>query len=268
MDDTSTVLACKRAAATAPALAMGTLGALDTGAKKKPRTASTKKTKDGEDDSVLALEETTATSANDDPLVIQDKKLKMLGESLGYFPPCFSGLVPSRVLYAKEKPGHQLRGARALLKSLQANGSKEATSLDERIQLIEHCNILSFNKITKIPRPELQNHLHALSLGDVALPFRLRSQLLERQACDELSDAVEANRDADFEQHMSKFLQKIAIWLPANQDCSDMDLRAADVWAAEFESFRVQKFRGDLSEEDFEESVSQSAKARICGRTS
>lgn len=46
-----------------------------------------------------------------DPEVDKDPLLHMMVENLGYCPPCFAGLVPSKVLVQKTLVGKQLRGA-------------------------------------------------------------------------------------------------------------------------------------------------------------
>ena len=95
----------KRAAAAAPALNVGSMRALEA-PKKKAKPAPRKKNQAVEEDGIVEVN----TNTSEDPLVMQDPKLKNIADSLGYIPVCFSGLVISRTLEAKEKPGHQLKG--------------------------------------------------------------------------------------------------------------------------------------------------------------
>ena len=104
LEENSTMVSLKRAAATAPQLRMGSLAL--SAPKKKAKAAPKRRSKADED----AEEETGECGGEVDPLVAEDVKLQGLAESLGYTPKCFSGLVLSKVLEAKEKPGHQLKG--------------------------------------------------------------------------------------------------------------------------------------------------------------
>ena len=46
-----------------------------------------------------------------DPDIMQIPRLRMIVNNLNQTCLCFSGLIPQKILYAKEKPGRQLRGA-------------------------------------------------------------------------------------------------------------------------------------------------------------
>ena len=105
VEETSTVISLKRAASAAPALNVGSMRALEA-PKKKAKSAPRRKKDVGDEEGIVEV----STGTSEDPLVMQDLKLKSIADSLGYVPVCFSGLVISRTLEAKEKPGHQLKG--------------------------------------------------------------------------------------------------------------------------------------------------------------
>ncbi len=98
--------------AAAPQVSFGSLSQVPD-AKKKPaqkRKRENELVAEEEDKVMIDLEAAESNPALADPAIMKVPRLKMLVEMLDSCPPCFMGLVPDRVLRAREKPGRQLRG--------------------------------------------------------------------------------------------------------------------------------------------------------------
>lgn len=94
--------------APAPQVSFGSLAKVAEAPKRKA--VKRKQPEADEEDSAIDLEADEAKPSSADPLILQVPRLKLLVEMLNSCPPCFLGLVPDRILCAKEKSGHQLRG--------------------------------------------------------------------------------------------------------------------------------------------------------------
>ena len=156
--------------------------------------------------------------------------------------------------------------AQSLLESLQKAGAKEASQLEDRIQLVRHAATLAFSKIGRIERSDLDKHLLALKNASVNLPFRLRNSLLERQACDVLADLCDAVEQKGYNskivsQKIERFTGVVAVWMPPNPECCDMELRATDVWSEAAEEARLALGTGRITQEEHDSEIKQSGQA-------
>ncbi len=87
--------------------------------------------------------------------------------------------------------------AQALLSSFRKKGAREAHALQERINLIQHCQALASGKIKDIPKDEFAAHLQALKHSGVVLTVPLTIKAFERQMDDSLEELLDqTNREA------------------------------------------------------------------------
>ena len=120
--DKETLVSESRVAKSAPKVALGSLlVAADAKAKAKAKSRAAAKRKnselagdeDEEQPEVIDLDGQGGQNT-DIPQEVRDvKRLSMIIDSLNFYAPCFSGLVPQKVFEMSEKPGRQLRGARS-----------------------------------------------------------------------------------------------------------------------------------------------------------
>ena len=94
----------EEAAMTSPSTNLGT----ESGVKQKTP-SKRKKAADPEDDEDALAAEIKGTGESDAD-VLMDPVLKMMCDELKNVPPCFSGLLPNKVLYEGMAVGKQLRG--------------------------------------------------------------------------------------------------------------------------------------------------------------
>ena len=156
-------------------------------------------------------------------------------------------------------PVHQAKTLRA---SLQAADAKEAGPLDDRIKLVESCQVLAFSKMNTIQKHELDAHLLLLQNHDVHLPFRIRRALLERQANDALIAYCDViSKDENIASQKLDFaIAKVAVWLECSSECVDMDLSATGVWTEAAEDIRLKQGQGHLNEAEALEALNQAGK--------
>lgn len=127
---------------------------------------------------------------------------------------------------------------------------REAGPLADQIQLIEHCSALVHGKVSKLPRPELQTHLHAIASSDISLPFDLRCQLLERRSVDCAEDIVAAKKKEDMMKAVKSLVGCLTVWMPADSTCDDSKVEARNIWASAVSSIRSSVQKGLKSEEE------------------
>lgn len=96
--------------APAPQVSFGSLAKVAEAPKRKTQKRKQPEADEEEVGSAIDLEAEEAKPSSADPSILQVPRLKLLVDMLNSCPPCFLGLVPDRILRAKEKPGHQLRG--------------------------------------------------------------------------------------------------------------------------------------------------------------
>lgn len=96
--------------APAPQVSFGSLSHVPDAKKKPAQKRKREDTVEEEDQLLIDLEAAESNPALATPEILQVPRLKMLVDMLDACPPCFVGLVPDRVLRAREKPGRQLRG--------------------------------------------------------------------------------------------------------------------------------------------------------------
>lgn len=136
---------------------------------------------------------------------------------------------------------------------MEKNGYKEATTLKNRIILVEHLdNLLHGPSYSVVPRAELLSHLSAISQAQLSLPTDLRMQLLERLANDSLADALEiedSNSEA-FRKALEAYMQRLHVWMPDTdgEDYSEVDLSASMVIKGAIEDIAFKKQFGKLSQ--------------------
>ena len=136
-----------------------------------------------------------------------------------------------------------------MLKTWQDDGKAEAGLLEKQIIMARHCHALASNKISKIPRPDLIKHLHALQTESVQLPWRLRLQVLPRRSNDLVLDLTSASK-AEIDERAQLAASVVMIWQTHNTTCSDAKLQANDMWAAASATLKNKVAKGLGSPED------------------
>jgi len=183
----------------------------------------------------------------------EDVALKSVVTKLGRFYRCFRNMNPEQNIMHRKPAGHQIKGARTVLDTMEKNGYKEASTLKNRIVLVEHLdNLLHGPAYSSVPRAELLADLLAISSADLSLPTDLRLQLLERLANDLLADALEiqdSTSDA-FIKALQAYMQRLHIWMPdrASEENSEMDLSASMLMRGAKEEIAFKKQFGKLSQ--------------------
>lgn len=115
---------------------------------------------------------------------------------------------------------------------MEKDGRREASLLCQQIKIIEHCAALVHGKVSKLPRPELQTHLHELAQSDLALPFDIRCQLISRRASDLTDDILDAKRKEEVMKLSKTLAGLLAVWRPADTNCDDTKIESRNVWGA------------------------------------
>lgn len=125
--------------------------------------------------------------------------------------------------------------ARKLLATMKKKEMKEATFLEERLALLDHIETLQFGpSVHSLPMAEVRAHCQAIVNENLALPFDIRSKLLERYSNHymmELKDLQESSGN-ELEQYLEKYIGTIAVWrtTPASADVDEMNLTASFIF--------------------------------------
>ncbi|CAE7298684.1 unnamed protein product [Symbiodinium necroappetens] len=195
--------------------------------------------------------EVQETDTNMPDWLAEDKPLKSVVTKLGRFYRCFLNMNPEQNLINRKPAGHQIRGARTVLETMEKNGNKEASTLKNRIVLVEHLdNLLHGPAYSTVPRAELLSHLSAVSHANLSLPTDLRLQLLERLANDLLTDALEIEDSTSeaFMKALQVYMQRLHVWMAEKASDSEIELSASMVIKSAKEDIAYKKQFGKLSQ--------------------
>ena len=125
--------------------------------------------------------------------------------------------------------------ARKLLASMDKKGLREATFLQERIDLLDHIEALQFGPpIKTLPVAEVRAHCQALVDQNLSLPYDLRCKILEKYANQYLLGVkdAESNSGPEVDNYTAKFIEAVAVWKPtlATADPDELTLTASFIF--------------------------------------
>lgn len=153
-------------------------------------------------------------------------------------------------------PIHQpMLQARNLVKKLQGMRSPMASVLEKRIDIVERLQILQFRKIRTIPRPELNQHIEKIVEAKIALPFRLRLDLLECQIMEACADFFTSGV-GDPKDITARFVY----WVPPVADLQEDKLTMTHILTDEHDRHQKMLRDGEMSadeEADLKKQVSE-----------
>ena len=149
-----------------------------------------------------------------------------------------------------------------MLERLKSEGRREASALQDQIELIEHCAALIRGKLNKMPAPEFATHLDRISESGVFLPYDLRCQVLSRRCNDLLGDVDQAGKNEDWEKAGRSWARAVAVWAEVEGGTNDTQLESNAVWAAAKASIKLKGMKGTLSAGEVEDELKTAAEAR------
>ena len=153
--------------------------------------------------------------------------------------------------------------ARVLAKSLEDDGKKESSRLNQQIAIAEHCGALLGGAILKrMPRHELAAHLQAIKEDEIKLPLSIRCKLLLRRTNDLALDLTTSSPE-NSEKAAHMLARVLRAWASPDQECDDTQVQFNNVWAAEVASVNNQVMKGDISEAQKEEELEKIAGDRL-----
>ncbi len=150
--------------------------------------------------------------------------------------------------------------ARTLLATLEAEGKRAAGPLADQIQLIGHCSALVHDKVSKLPRPDLETHLHGITASGLSLPFDIRCQLLVRRSSDLVDDILATKKKEEVHRCLKQLNSVICFWLATDSNCDDSKIESKNVWASMADSIHASVLRELKTQVEGNEEVELAAK--------
>ena len=153
-----------------------------------------------------------------------------------------------------------------MLKRWKEEKRADANLLEQQIILTKHCQCLAREKIGKMQRTDLIQHLHAIQTEGLVLPWKLRLQVLERRAADLLVDLQDSPKE-EIEDRANMLASAVCMWQPHSNTCQDSKLQANDIWASEVATHKSKVSKGLITQAEMDESLAQLGEAgqMCCG---
>ena len=153
--------------------------------------------------------------------------------------------------------------ARVLAEGWAKDGMQEADLLKAQIAVADACAQLAFNNIKKIRADDLKKYLFLLEQDKIALPLKVRSQILSRRANDLLNEALQATEQAQVQRLLDEAASSIAVWMPREETCKESKLTASTVWASTVATVRGKVSQGLLAEDEEKDELRTHAEAHL-----
>ena len=148
--------------------------------------------------------------------------------------------------------------AKTLLTKLKEMRSSAHSLLENRILLVERCQVLQSKKVKQLPRHELQSHLGAIKQsGLFELPLKLKLDLFERQVGDQMDDYFQSSEMCDLGL-LQRLQVKFKFWASVDSPLNELDLSAQHILHSEeqvWERSDLTKEEKDQKSEQLEEAV-------------
>lgn len=159
--------------------------------------------------------------------------------------------------------------ARSLVKKLQSSRSPAADLLEQRITLIERCQVLGFKKIKQLARSDLISHVTSIENSKLLpLPFRLRLDIMERLCDETMLDYLQVDPAGRFDpaQILDELCGRFQFWEHEDdQDVSELKLSIGQVLIREEGRLQCLEKTGELGDSEMKEAIQQSQQDRLCG---
>ena len=156
--------------------------------------------------------------------------------------------------------------AKDLIKSLQKIRSPAAKLLEERVALMERCQILAHRKIKSLAKGELTQHLSEVTKAGVELSLRIRLDVFERLADDLVHDLFQTvdMEDPAIVSTCVKFAGQFVFWETDADNIPEMNENLPNmgiIWASEERRLADLAESGEMTKVEAETLFTQASEA-------
>ena len=156
--------------------------------------------------------------------------------------------------------------AKDLIKSLQKIRSPVAKLLEERVALMERCQILAHRKIKSLAKGELTQHLAEITKAGVQLSLRIRLDVFERLADETVHDLFHTvdMEDSAIISSCVKYAGQFVFWEADVEHIPEINENIPNIgaiWASEEKRLCDLKDSGEITQQDADTFFTQASEA-------